>query len=141
MLVTSLYWWLYDGDRLEMPVAESLCLRLFQYTKSVIHISNLSPTHLVSNICHQHMICFNMIWFIRYGPYDGPLKESPVLLEWLLSSFIEWSIYKIDKCSETKSWLPYGHSGRRRPCVNRTIYKSDTYSHISYMQGCQMNSI
>ena len=29
MLVTSLCWWLYDGDWFEMLVAESLCWRLF----------------------------------------------------------------------------------------------------------------
>ena len=61
MLVTSLCWWLYDGDRFEMLVAESLCWRLFslcwwffQFIKSVTNISNLLPTYLVSNIHHQH---------------------------------------------------------------------------------------
>ena len=67
MLVTSLCWWLYDGDWFEMLVAESLCWRLFslcwdlinvkighQHPESVTNISNLSPTHLVSNIRHQH---------------------------------------------------------------------------------------
>ena len=29
MLVTSLCWWLYDGDWIQMLVAESLCWRLF----------------------------------------------------------------------------------------------------------------
>ena len=59
MLVTSLCWWLYDGDWLEMLEAESLCWRLFslcwrfsQCIKSVTNISNLSPTHLVPNIRH-----------------------------------------------------------------------------------------
>ena len=61
MLVTSLCWWLYDGDWFQMLVAESLCWRLFfvmlvifQCIKSVTNISNLSQTHLVSNIRHQH---------------------------------------------------------------------------------------
>ena len=61
MLVTSLCWWLYDGDWFEMLVAESLCWWLFSLywwfslcIKSVTNISNLSPTHLVSNIRHQH---------------------------------------------------------------------------------------
>ena len=61
MLVTSLCSWLYDGDWFQMLVTESLCWRLFslcwgfsQCIKSVINISNLSPTHLVSNIRHQH---------------------------------------------------------------------------------------
>ena len=42
MLVTSFRWWLYDGDWFDMLVAESF------------NMSNLSPTHLVSNIRHQH---------------------------------------------------------------------------------------
>ena len=59
MLVTSLCWWLYHGDRFEMLVAKSLCWRFFslcwwffdrQHPESVTNISNLSPTHLVSNI-------------------------------------------------------------------------------------------
>ena len=57
MLVTL--WWLYDW--FEMLVAESLCWRLFslcwwfsQCIKSVTNISNLSPTHLVFIIRHQH---------------------------------------------------------------------------------------
>ena len=59
MLVTSLCWWLYDGDWFEMLVAESLCWRLFslcwwfsQCIKSVINIFNRSPT---SQTCHQHI--------------------------------------------------------------------------------------
>ena len=61
MLVTSLCLWLYDGDWFEILVAESLCWRLFSLCwwffpciKSVTNISNLSPTHFVSNIRHQH---------------------------------------------------------------------------------------
>ena len=54
MLVTSLCWWLYDGDIFEMLVAKSLCWRFSQCIKSVSNNSELSPTHLVSNIRHQH---------------------------------------------------------------------------------------
>ena len=43
MLVTSLCWWLYDGDRFEMLVAESLCWWFFQCIKSVTNILNRSP--------------------------------------------------------------------------------------------------
>ena len=59
MLVTSLCWWLYDGDWFEMLVAESLCWWLFslcwwfsQCIKSVTNILNRSPT---SQTCHQHI--------------------------------------------------------------------------------------
>ena len=59
MLVTSLCWWLYDGDWFEMLVTESFCWRLFslcwwfsQCIKSVINILNRSPT---PQICHQHI--------------------------------------------------------------------------------------
>ena len=51
MLVTSLCWWLYDGDRFEMLVTESLCWWFFslcwwffQCIKSVTNILNRSPT-------------------------------------------------------------------------------------------------
>ena len=61
MLVTSLCWWLYDGDWFQMLVADLLCWRLLslswwfsQCIKSVTNILNQSPTHLVSNIRHQH---------------------------------------------------------------------------------------
>ena len=43
MLVISLCWRLF-----------SLCWRFSQCFKSVTNISNLSPTHLVTNIRHQH---------------------------------------------------------------------------------------
>ena len=59
MLVTSLCWWLYDGDRFEMLVAESLCWRLFslcwwfsRFIKWVTNILNRSPT---SQTCNQHI--------------------------------------------------------------------------------------
>ena len=73
-------WWLYDGDWFQMLVAESLSWRLFslcwwfsQCIKSVTNIlsqsvtvtniSIFSPTHLVSNICHQHRwnLCYNKL--------------------------------------------------------------------------------
>ena len=51
MLVTSLCWWLYDGNWFQMLVAESLCWWLFslcwwffQWIKSVTNILNRSPT-------------------------------------------------------------------------------------------------
>ena len=60
MLVTSLCWWLYDGDWFQMLVAESLCWRLFslcwrfsQCIKSVTNILNRSP---ISQTCHQHIL-------------------------------------------------------------------------------------
>ena len=59
MLVTSLCWWLYDGDWFQMLAAESLCWRLFslcwwfsQCIKSVTNILNRSPT---SQTCHRHI--------------------------------------------------------------------------------------
>ena len=59
ILVTSLCWWLYDGDWFQMLVAESFCWRLFllcwrfsQCIKSVTNILNRSPT---SQTCHHHV--------------------------------------------------------------------------------------
>ena len=61
MLVTSLFWWLYDGDWFENLMTKSFCWQLCslcwwfpQWMKSITNISNLSPTHLVSNIRQQH---------------------------------------------------------------------------------------
>ena len=76
MLVTSLCWWLYDGDWFEMLVAESLCWWLFplcwwfSQSESVTNISNLSPTYWVSNIRHQHRCN-------QSKPY-GPLSKLPI---------------------------------------------------------------
>jgi len=66
-LLTSLSWWLYDGNWFTILVVESLCWRLFvmlvifsmywighQHPESVTIISNLSPTYFVSNIRHQY---------------------------------------------------------------------------------------
>ena len=52
MLVTSLCWWLYDGDRFEMLVTESLCWWFSQCFKSVTNILDRSP---ISQTCHQHI--------------------------------------------------------------------------------------
>ena len=71
MLATSLCLRLYDGDRFEKLVAETIffvMLVIFsmylighQHPESVINISNLSPTHFVSNICHQHQFYLDLI--------------------------------------------------------------------------------
>ena len=60
MLVTTLCWWFYDGDRFKMSVTESLCWRLFplcwwffQCIKSVTNILNRSPT---SQTYHQYIL-------------------------------------------------------------------------------------
>ena len=81
MLVTSLCWWLYDGDWFQMLVAESLCWQLFslcwwfsQCIKSVITISNLSPTPLVSNIRHQHR-CNHYLRFVVHKLWRSVVPE------------------------------------------------------------------
>ena len=61
MLVTSLGWWLYDGDWFEMLVAESLCWPLFSlcfpmyligHFFSITNILNRSTT---SQTCHKYI--------------------------------------------------------------------------------------
>ena len=59
MFMTSLCWWLYDGDWFQMLVAKSLCwrlfslcLRFFQCIKSITNILNRSST---SQTCHQRI--------------------------------------------------------------------------------------
>ena len=51
-MVTSLCWWLYEGDWFEMLVTESLCWRLFRYVDDFLNVLNRSPT---SKTCHQHI--------------------------------------------------------------------------------------
>ena len=95
MLVTSLYKWLYHGDWFQMLVVETLCWRLFslwlwflQYIKSVTNISNLSPTHLVSNIRHQHRFnrfdlkMFWLIQFFRKRLKDNCIQMLKLALSW-----------------------------------------------------------
>ena len=51
MLVTSLCWWLYDGDWLRYWRLLSLCWWFSRCIKSVTNIVNRSPT---SQTCHRH---------------------------------------------------------------------------------------
>ena len=84
MLVTSLCWWLYDGDWFEMLVAGSLCWRLFSLcwwfspcNKSVTNISNLSPTQLVSNTrrrCKLHHVTHCHVEIILPGSYPNRFR-------------------------------------------------------------------
>ena len=53
MLVTTLFRWLHDGDSFDILATDSLCWPLFQCEKSVINISNRSPT---SQTCHFHKV-------------------------------------------------------------------------------------
>ena len=77
MLVTSLCWWLYDGDWFQMLVAESLCWWFFQCIKSVTNILNRSQT---SQTCHQH------IW----SPTSVTNIDVTVLLTWQIQTF--WTL-------------------------------------------------
>ena len=81
MLVTSLCWWLYDGDWFQTLAAESLCWRLFslcwrfsQCKKLVTNISNFhqyiwSPTS-VTNIDATKMIAWseNFDYVLQWTP-------------------------------------------------------------------------
>ena len=86
-----------------MSVAESLCWRQFslcwwysQCIKSVTNISNLSPTHLVSNIRHQHqcnqngglILVFKKLWPKFPISNLKPMFEEDAVLFW----WVTWSI-------------------------------------------------
>ena len=78
MLVTSLYWWLYDGDRFEMSVAESLCWRLFSLcwwitNGDFLNVLNRSPT---SQTCHQHIWSQTSVSNIDVNPKSFTMKPS-----------------------------------------------------------------
>ena len=51
MLMTTLCWWFYDGDRFKNSVTEFICWRLF-YAGDFFNVLNRSPT---SETCHQHI--------------------------------------------------------------------------------------
>ena len=59
MLVTSLCWWLYDGDWFEMLVAESLCWRFeslfWWFSHCIWSVTNILNRSLTSQTCHQHI--------------------------------------------------------------------------------------
>ena len=63
MLVTSVCWWLYDGDLFKMLVAESLCWWFSQCIKSVTNILNQS---LTSWIGHQHLKLVNNTFGLQH---------------------------------------------------------------------------
>ena len=50
MLVTTLCWWLYDGDRFKMLMPESLCLWFFVYS-----IGHQQPTAVTIKFHLQHL--------------------------------------------------------------------------------------
>ena len=57
--MTSLCWWLYDGDWFQMLVAESLCWRFFSscwwFSQCVKSVTNILNRSLTSQTCHQHI--------------------------------------------------------------------------------------
>ena len=53
MLMTTLCWWFYDGDRFKMLVTDSLCRRLFRNENDCYNILNWLTT---SGTCHQHIL-------------------------------------------------------------------------------------
>ena len=52
MLVTTLSWWLYDGDRFKMLATVSLSWQFFRYDGGFVNVLNRSPT---SQTCRQHI--------------------------------------------------------------------------------------
>ena len=73
MLVTTLCWWLNDGDSFKILVAELFCWWLFSlrwwYFLRIGHpVSNLAFNHasnIVINICHQHRVHTQAILFLK----------------------------------------------------------------------------
>ena len=80
MLVTSLCWWLYDGDWYQILVAESLCWWFSRCIKSVINILNRSPT---SQTCHQNIWSPTSVTNIDVT--DAIIDCQPIL-------FVSWAV-------------------------------------------------
>ena len=109
MLVTSLSWWLYDGDWFQILVAESLCWRLFRYVGDFLNVLNRSPT---SKSYHQHIwsatsvtnidvtFCRSRLpwcWWLDYGNGVGELMVT----EWLYWRLFQCCHQHIPKLSPT----------------------------------------
>ena len=62
MLLTSLCWWLYDGDWFQMLVAEPLCWRLFSLCWWFSQCNGLLNRSSISWIGHQHLKLVTNIW-------------------------------------------------------------------------------
>ena len=74
MLVTSwcfvtLWWWLIWDVGVRIIMLVTFFVMLVQCIKSVTNILNLSPTHLVSNIRHQHR-CNHIIPLWSFSRWD-----------------------------------------------------------------------
>ena len=130
-----------------MLTAESLCWRLFslcwwfsQCIKSGTNISNLSPTHLVSNIRHQHRCNRFLKWNLH--------ANQRVVLEWLLQitlSHVDFitkvSIPKLiqprqfSKLSKVQKKL-YASGNVAFPLITSgwTLYHLDTKSTMSWLK-------
>ena len=110
MLVTSLCWWFYESDWFQMLVEESLCWRIFslccwffQCIKSVTNIWNLSPTHLVSNIRHQHRC--NLLVYSEMRHIQKSLKSiwnRPYII-WRLQSWWIWCFWSCQSFANQSS--------------------------------------
>ena len=89
-------WWLYDGDRFEMLVAESLCWWFFQDIKSVTNILNQSAT---SQTCHQHQCNFLYVWYSMWHTicYFVNIIQRPNIScsIWIFETFIFLGIFGI----------------------------------------------
>ena len=93
MLVTLWWWLIWDvGGRIIMLATFFVMLMIlywicYQHPKSITNISNLSPTHLVYNIRHQHR-CYR-ITMCRAGSF---------LIKLLLGISIKiYGIYESDR--------------------------------------------
>ena len=60
LMLTTLEWWQLKNGELKMVTISSLddriSMLLTKIAKSVTNIWNLSPTHFVANVCHQHIL-------------------------------------------------------------------------------------
>ena len=123
MLVTSLCWWLYDGDWFKMLVTESLCWWLFSLCwwfslciKSVTNILNRSPT---SQTCHQHIWSPTSVTNI-----DVTLCLNQAVTFWQPPSWIKWS-KQYNRCNSNE--VPSDCGIWKAPKVDKSKSNSSDY--------------
>ena len=98
-------------------VAESLCWRLFRYVGDFLNVLNRSPTHLVSNIRHQHRCNRKLKYLNSWNGKSLTSKSCPAIFD--STSFIKqkFSDLKIHIIIVTKKW-PLNLSLEKSPVID-----------------------
>ena len=140
------WWHRYVDDLYQMLVAESLCWQLFslcwwfsQCIKLVTNISNLSPTHLVSNIRHQHWCNHGVSWpqIFLESPSASWLYTKNQL--WFQFTFVVSTSNRSKTCSSDESSLSASSSAKQYNGSAR-MFKYSSTTNSSQWAVCSVST-